>query len=101
MRCAHGLLIALTIVATATGCRNQSTPLTNPFLTPDRVPPPSTRVLTPGTAQPYYPGDPLPGSAPLSAPIGGYPAATTYPPAGSFAPSAAPPATAYPGAGAY
>jgi hypothetical protein len=88
MRCAPGLLIviAITIVATAIGCRSQSTPLTNPFLTPDRVPPPSTRVLTPGTAQPYYPGDPMPGSAPASVPMGGFPATT------------APPATAYPGA---
>ena len=86
MRCAPGLLLAITIVATAIGCRSQSTPLTNPFLTPDRVPPPSTRVLTPGTAQPYYPGDPMPGSAPASVPFGGFPATT------------APPATAYPGA---
>ncbi|MBA3483250.1 MAG: hypothetical protein H0T51_15685 [Pirellulales bacterium] len=86
MRCAPGVLIAITIVASAIGCRSQSTPLTNPFLTPQRVPPPSTRVLTPGTAQPYYPGDPMPGSAPASVPFGGFPATT------------APPATAYPGA---
>src|SRR5258705_4374806 len=27
---------------------------------PDRVPPPNTRALLPGQAQPYYQGDPLP-----------------------------------------
>jgi hypothetical protein len=80
------------------GCRNSNAPLTNPFLTPDRVPPPSTRTLTPGTAQPYYPGDPLPGAAPAGLPVGGYPAS---PPVGGFVPSTVPPATAYPGAGAY
>jgi hypothetical protein len=69
------------------GCRNPSTPLTNPFLTPDRVPPPSTRVLTPGAAQPYYPGDPVPGAATLGAPTGALPTA--------------PPPTAYPVGGAY
>jgi hypothetical protein len=42
------------------GCRNQPGALPNPFLAPDRVPPPSTRTLQPGQAQPYYPGDPLP-----------------------------------------
>jgi hypothetical protein len=67
------------VLITVVGCRNQQA-LTNPFLTPDRVPPPSTRVIAPGTAQPYYPGDPLPGAA-------------TAPPA-----TLAPPATAYPGA---
>ncbi|HEX6961381.1 MAG TPA: hypothetical protein VF175_05905 [Lacipirellula sp.] len=108
MRCARGLsigLLAFGLIASAIGCRNQSAPLTNPFLTPDRVPPPSTRVLTPGTAQPYYPGDPLPGAAPLGAPVGAMPPATTFPPAttlppgGTYTPPATvPPATAYPGA---
>lgn len=108
MRCARGLsigLVAFGLLATAIGCRNQSAPLTNPFLTPDRVPPPSTRVLTPGTAQPYYPGDPLPGAAPLNAPVGAMPPAMTLPPAstlppgGTYTPPATvPPATAYPGA---
>jgi hypothetical protein len=111
MGCARGLFVALfasCLMASAGGCRNQSAPLTNPFLTPDRVPPPQTRVLTPGTAQPYYPGDPLPGATPLSAPVGSFPPTTTLPPAGSaFAPAPSytppatvPPATAYPGAGA-
>lgn len=73
-------LITLVLVG-ALGCRSQSTPLTNPFLAPDRVPPPATQTLAPGTAQPYYPGDPLP-----STPIQTTPGAV-YPPA------AAPPAT--------
>lgn len=64
----------------AMGCHNQPTlGLTNPFLSPDRVPPPTTRVIMPGTAQPYYPGDALPamqsGAAPAaSAPIVSSPA---------------------------
>lgn len=53
------------------GCRTQSTAMSNPFLSPDRVPPPATRTLLPGTAQPYYPGDPLPnGSAIGTPPVG-------------------------------
>lgn len=43
----------------------------NPFLQADRVPPPATRSIAPGTAQPYYQGDPLPmmqGAPPLSNP---------------------------------
>jgi hypothetical protein len=96
MRRATGLFIVPLIVATAVGCKNQSTPLTNPFLTPDRVPPPSTRVLTPGTAQPYYPGDPVPGAAPISA----YPAGA-LPPAGVYPPATVPPANAYPAGPAY
>jgi hypothetical protein len=42
------------------GCRSQPGMAVNPFLSPDRVPPPATRTLLPGQAQPYYPGDPLP-----------------------------------------
>jgi hypothetical protein len=44
------------------GCQNPQMAATNPFLAPDRVPPPATRVIAPGTAQPYYPGDPLPAA---------------------------------------
>jgi len=36
------------------GCQNQGTPLANPFLAPNRVPPPATRTPSPGTAVPYY-----------------------------------------------
>src|SRR4029079_17377597 len=42
-------------------CRASSTGMSvSPFMPPDRVPPPNTRVLQPGQAQPYYQGDPLP-----------------------------------------
>ncbi len=52
------------------GCQGNTTALRNPFATPNRVPPPATRVLQPGAAQPYYPGDPLPSN----------PAGTVFPP---------------------
>lgn len=43
------------------GCRSSSSGVAgNPFMSPDRVPPPNTRGLLPGQAQPYYQGDPLP-----------------------------------------
>jgi hypothetical protein len=72
--------ISLTmVICAALGCRSQSTPLTNPFLAPDRVPPPATGTLAPGTAQPYYaPGTP-PGTAPFN----------TAPPA-TFSPASTP-----------
>ncbi len=61
MRCICPTL-ALSLLAMLCGCRTQTASLTNPFLAPDRVPPPTTRTLVPGTAQPYYPGDSLPNS---------------------------------------
>lgn len=79
MRCVHG---ALVLLVAAAGCKNQSTStFTNPFAA-DRVPPPSTRVLAPGTSQPYYPGEPMPTIAP---PGSAQPATTlpgTTPPGG-------------------
>ena len=43
------------------GCRSSSSGVAgSPFMSPDRVPPPNTRALAPGQAQPYYQGDPLP-----------------------------------------
>lgn len=42
------------------GCRSSSSSAINPLMAPDRVPPPSTRAIAPGQAQPYYQGDPLP-----------------------------------------
>lgn len=70
---------ALLLIAVASvGCKNQSTTFSNPFLTPDRVPPPSTR-LAPGTAQPYYPGD-IPASAPVGGPAPGFTPNPTYAP---------------------
>jgi hypothetical protein len=54
------LAIALAALIGGAGCQSQPTAMNSPFLAPDRVPPPATRTLLPGTAQPYYPGDPLP-----------------------------------------
>jgi len=59
---------ALCLVAVHSGCRTPSASLTNPFLAPDRVPPPATRTLIPGTARPYYPGDPTPNSPAVVSP---------------------------------
>ncbi len=87
MRWFHTLLILLVAV----GCRNQATPITNPFLSPDRVPPPATGVLQPGAAQPYYPGDAVPGTTNVVPPSGNYPPpATTYPPGTSPTPQSTP-----------
>ena len=84
MRCLCTTL-ALFLSLLVSGCRTQTATLTNPFLAPDRVPPPSTRTLMPGTAQPYYPGDPVPNS-PAIAPPGGIP--TFAPPGGQVIPPA-------------
>jgi hypothetical protein len=53
-------LAAIAFSLCAGGCRNPSSGVANPFLAPDRVPPPATRAILPGQAQPYYPGDPIP-----------------------------------------
>jgi hypothetical protein len=63
-------LLAAVWFVCAGGCRNQTSGLPNPFLAPDRVPPPATRALLPGQAQPYYPGDPLPVMHSSAAPSG-------------------------------
>ena len=78
MRCICPTL-ALCLALLLSGCRTQTAALKNPFLSPDRVPPPPTRTLVPGTAQPYYPGDPVPNS-PAGMPPGALP---TYAPQGS------------------
>lgn len=57
-RVAH--VAMLVFLSVQIGCKTPSGGLANPFLAPDRVPPPATRALMPGQAQPYYPGDPLP-----------------------------------------
>ncbi len=56
------VLAALAVSLGAMGCQSNSGGggIANPFLAPDRVPPPATRAILPGQAQPYYPGDPLP-----------------------------------------
>lgn len=82
--CLVGFLLGLA------GCKSQTATVSNPFLTPDRVPPPQTRVLAPGTAQPYYPGDPLPGASTYQAPSPSAPptyAPGTTPPGGWGGPS--------------
>jgi hypothetical protein len=57
----RGAICALMAASFAVGgCRSTSSGVANPFLAPDRVAPPSTRVIAPGQAQPYYQGDPLP-----------------------------------------
>lgn len=58
------LVIALrvAVVLGFAGCSNQQMSASNPFMAPDRVPPPATRTLAPGTAAPYYPGDPVPAA---------------------------------------
>lgn len=92
------------VAVVAAGCRGNSTPLTNPFLTPDRVPPPSTQQLAPGMAAPYYQGDAMPNTAPLAAPAAAMPGIPTIPangaPPATYAPvpGAVPPGSAYPGA---
>jgi hypothetical protein len=56
-------IAAISFLSSAAGCKNQQSAVAaNPFLSPNRVPPPSTRALAPGQAQPYYQGDPLPVS---------------------------------------
>lgn len=94
-------ITAIGLVAAAlAGCKNSTTgQITNPFLTPDRVPPPSTRVLAPGTAAPYYPGDPAPGAIlPGAAPAVGTPAfgAPTYGPGTTLPTTSGLPATSPP-----
>ncbi len=75
----YGLIVCL-----LPGCRNQALPITNPFAAPNRVPPPATRTLLPGTAQPYYPGDPVPNSPAIGIPTPTYaPPASPQVPAGS------------------
>ena len=65
MRCVLCTLMTVFLLA---GCHNQTLPVSNPFMATSLVPPPATRTPPPGTAQPYYPGDPPPNFAPQSAP---------------------------------
>lgn len=105
------------VLAFSVGCGGASAP-TNPppFLSADRVPPPTTRVVTPdAAATPYYgapaatapaasawPSPPVTGGAYPAAPPVGAPGSATpiydtppYPPAGAGSPAGAPPAGPY------
>ncbi len=103
-RAAHSsivVMLAASVLALA-GCKNNGVTFTNPFLTADKVPPPPTRVLAPGTAQPYYPGDPMPGAAAAGAATFGAPATGVAPGAGyapgtTYAPASTSPGTTPPG----
>lgn len=52
--------VSFSAIVLFVGCSNQPSHFSNPLYSADRVPPPSTRTLAPGTGQPYYSGDPLP-----------------------------------------
>jgi hypothetical protein len=77
------VLSVLCGAALLTGC-NGSGQTIDPFLGRTTIPPPGTgQVLTPGTAQPYYQGNPLPGAVAPVTPLPGGPAPLYTPPAGS------------------
>jgi hypothetical protein len=59
-RAAAGAIHLSLALLAFSGCQTHPTAMTNPFASPDRVPPPATRTLLPGQASPYYQGDPLP-----------------------------------------
>jgi hypothetical protein len=96
MRRATATTCLLGVILALAGCRTQSTPMSNPFLAADRVPPPQTQILAPGTAQPYY-GGPMPTAG---APVIGAPAAATIAPTPAFPASITTPAP-YPAGPAY
>ncbi len=83
-------VVTSTLVLGTVGCQGNGKPLfSNPFSASGRVPPPATRSLGPGSAQPYYPGDPVPvlqGATPPAGP----PLVSTTP----VVPTVAPPVTA-------
>lgn len=54
--------LRVVLIAALAGCSNRQMSASNPFMAPDRVPPPATRTIAPGTAAPYYPGDPVPAA---------------------------------------
>ena len=83
-------VVTSTLVLGAAGCQGNGKPLfSNPFSASSRVPPPATRSLGPGSAQPYYPGDPVPVLQGATAPAGA-PLVSTTP----VAPTVPPPVTA-------
>src|SRR3972149_3382077 len=61
-KCQAAFALRVFVLTCLAGCSNQQMSASNPFMAPDRVPPPATRTIAPGTAAPYYPGDPLPAA---------------------------------------
>jgi hypothetical protein len=62
-------------------------------MAPSRVPPPATRTPMPGTAQPYYPGDPVPNSPAIGVPPSTYQTPAPYGPAPTYSPQPTVPST--------
>src|SRR3989304_811775 len=61
-KCQAAFALRVFVLTCLAGCSNQQMSASNPFMAPDRVPPPATRPIAPGTAAPYYPGDPVPAA---------------------------------------
>ncbi len=66
-------------MATLVGCSKGQTTVPNPFCTADRVPPPATRAIAPGTAQPYYQSVPATTAPSYAPPAGAYLPQTSSP----------------------
>jgi hypothetical protein len=82
-------VVTSTLVLGMVGCQGNGKPLfSNPFSASGRVPPPATRSLGPGAAQPYYPGDPVPVLQGATAPAGP-PLVSTTPPSPTVPPPVA------------
>jgi len=92
--------LGLALSICVAGCTNQQMSASNPFMAPDRVPPPATRTIAPGTAAPYYPGDPVPAAqiAPPAPPVAQAQPQMTAPTVAiaMATPAAAPPAATAP-----
>ncbi len=94
MRCLLSTLALGLVISAVTGCRSQAPTMTNPFLAPDRVPPPATRTLMPGTAQPYYGGAPATNTPVIGSPPPGVPTTPVQQAPSTFVPP--PPGTVPP-----
>lgn len=90
--CTLPLALATLLLVAAVGCSNRQGAVPNPFLSADRVPPPSTKVTIPGAQPAYYPGDPAIGPQPGFAPQQTFqqaPPGYVAPPAGPYQSGAA------------
>lgn len=70
MRCTISIFAIILLAINMTGCRTQTSTISNPFLAPDRVPPPATQTPNAGVALPYYPGDQVPSGQAIGTPPG-------------------------------